>query len=111
MDGDGKDKIVLDQSTEIFLSKVLRGVNLDKTMINVVNVGQVKVGGNGVQQSDLIEFLKTMPPPRLDNLMKFVVGRTLQEFQTQTKAAEFLGITKRQIGHWKRRRLLREDRD
>ena len=67
----------------------------------VVNVGEISGASNGdVKESPfgLIEYIESLPQPRLKNLIREACRVSIEKFRTQTAGADFLGTTRRVIG-------------
>ena len=67
----------------------------------VVNVGEISGTSNGeVKESSfgLIEYIESLPQPRLKNLIREACRVSIEKCRTQTAGADFLGTTRRVIG-------------
>jgi len=66
----------------------------------VVNVGEISGSSNGeVKESPygLIEYIESLPQPRLKNLIREACRVSIKKYRTQTAGADFLGTTRRVI--------------
>jgi len=69
--------------------------------IIVVNVGEISGASNGDGQQPhfgLIEYIESLPQPRLKNLIREACRVSIEKHRTQTAGADFLGTTRRVIG-------------
>ena len=67
----------------------------------VVNVGEISGVSNGDAKESpfgLIEYIESLPQPRLKNLIREACRVSIEKYRTQTAGAEFLGTTRRVIG-------------
>ncbi len=125
--------VKITQDTRV-VSQVMKQV-LDKVggkggvVVNVVTVGQVTSNFSnnsnhkvqtaltaGVQdrvrpkQFELMQFMDTLPPgkSKLTELLRYAVAATLDAFETQKEAADWLGVSKR-VMHYKKQQLVDND--
>ena len=69
--------------------------------IVVVNVGEISGASNGESKESsfgLIEYIESLPQPRLKNLMREACRVSIEKYRTQRAGAAFLGTTRRVIG-------------
>jgi hypothetical protein len=69
--------------------------------IIVVNVGEISGTSNGDAKENsfgLIEYIESLPQPRLKNLIREACRVSIEKYRTQTAGADFLGTTRRVIG-------------
>jgi hypothetical protein len=67
----------------------------------VVNVGEISGASNGDTKESpfgLIEYIESLPQPRLKNLIREACRVSIEKCRTQTAGADFLGTTRRVIG-------------
>jgi hypothetical protein len=67
----------------------------------VVNVGEISGSSNGDTRESpfgLIEYIESLPQPRLKNLIREACRVSIEKCRTQTAGADFLGTTRRVIG-------------
>jgi hypothetical protein len=67
----------------------------------VVNVGEISGASNGeVKESSfgLMEYIESLPQPRLKNLIREACRVSIEKYKTHTAGADFLGTTRRVIG-------------
>lgn len=48
----------------------------------------------------LLDFVESLPAPRLDNLYKALMGQAVLKYGSQAKAATAMGISRRIVGYW-----------
>lgn len=90
---EGKDIQVI-QDTKILLHQILKAMPTDvRNQINVIMVNEISHGDSSERKIDFVDFLKSIPEPRLDNLKIMAIHAALSEFKTNREAAKFLGIT------------------
>jgi hypothetical protein len=59
--------------------------------VNVNMIGQINVHG------DLMEFMESLPEPRLSNLITLAKTTAIARSENKTQAAKFLGIDRRTL--------------
>ena len=67
----------------------------------VVNVGEISGASNGDAKEPpfaLIDYIESLPQPRLKNLIREACRVSIEKCRTQTAGADFLGTTRRVIG-------------
>lgn len=84
-----------------FLQQFFGKVPDHGNQIVVVNVGEISGASNGESKESsfgLIEYIESLPQPRLKNLIREACRVSTEKYRTQTAGADFLGTTRRVIG-------------
>lgn len=95
----------IDQET--LISQISSILNKSNNHAFIIGGIEINIGS----PFDLIEYIKTLPEPREENLIIEVRRLILKEFHSKDKASEYLGINKRTLYREKHKLIKQADHD